>query len=98
VEYLAKRRCYLDGGFSLTSRAERLGIEIRRGLEALTTPGRVTAANLEIDSNLGRQARMGRDPKTSVVNFDCQSHEVPRWFIGGASVSPLLSPEPWVRL
>jgi hypothetical protein len=35
VEYLAKRRCYVDGAFSLSSRADRLGIEIRRGLETL---------------------------------------------------------------
>ena len=31
---------------------------------------------------------MGTNPKTSVVNLDCQSHDVPNLFIGDASVFP----------
>ena len=31
---------------------------------------------------------MGIDPKTSVVNTHCQSHEIPNLFIGDASVFP----------
>jgi hypothetical protein len=47
VEYLAKRRCYVDGAFSLSSRADRLGIEIRRGLETLP---------LKVEINCSRQS------------------------------------------
>jgi len=35
VGYLGKRRCYVDGAFSLASRPSRLTIEVRRGLETL---------------------------------------------------------------
>jgi hypothetical protein len=35
VEYLGKRRCYVDGAFALTTRSLRLVIELRRGLETL---------------------------------------------------------------
>ncbi len=35
VEYLGKRRCYVDGTFVLNSRPRRLVVELRRGLEIL---------------------------------------------------------------
>jgi hypothetical protein len=35
VEYLGKRRCYVDGTFALNSRPSRLVVELRRGLEIL---------------------------------------------------------------
>ena len=35
VQYLGKRRCYVDGTFALNSRPSRLVIELRRGLEIL---------------------------------------------------------------
>jgi len=35
VEYLGKRRCYVDGAFSLAVRPSRLIVELRRGLETL---------------------------------------------------------------
>jgi hypothetical protein len=35
VEYLGKRRCYVDGDFFLNARPSRLVIDIRRGLETL---------------------------------------------------------------
>jgi hypothetical protein len=35
VEYLGKRRCYADGSFALSTRPDRLVIELRRGLETL---------------------------------------------------------------
>jgi choline dehydrogenase-like flavoprotein len=52
-----------------------------------STPGTATSANLVIDSNhwVGT-ARMGKDPKKSVVNTDGQCHDVPNLFIGDASV------------
>ncbi len=52
-----------------------------------TTPGRATPEKLQIDYNhwVGT-VRMGKDPKTSVVNSDGQSHDVPNLFIGDASV------------
>lgn len=59
------------------------------GGEIFSTPGRITADKLVIDSNhwVGA-ARMGRDPKTSVVNTDGQCHDIPNLFIGDASVFP----------
>jgi len=52
-----------------------------------STPGEITADKLAIDYNhwVGT-TRMGRDPRTSVVNTDCQSHDIPNLFIGDASV------------
>src|SRR5689334_19108767 len=35
VEYLGKRRCYVDGTFALAVHPSRLIVEIRRGLETL---------------------------------------------------------------
>ena len=35
VEYLGKRRCYVDGAFALHARPGRLMIEVRRGLETM---------------------------------------------------------------
>ena len=35
VEYLGKRRCYVDGSFTLSARPGRLKAEVRRGLESL---------------------------------------------------------------
>jgi hypothetical protein len=44
VEYLGKRRCYVDGAFSLASRPTRLTIELRRGLETLPLRAEVDLA------------------------------------------------------
>jgi len=57
------------------------------GGEVFSTPGKVAADKLAIDYNhwVGT-TRMGSDPKTSVVNPECQSHEIPNLFIGDASV------------
>jgi choline dehydrogenase-like flavoprotein len=38
--------------------------------------------------------RMGADPKDSVVNEFCQSHDVPNLFIVGSSVFPTMSGYP----
>ncbi|MCW5980023.1 MAG: CehA/McbA family metallohydrolase [Bryobacteraceae bacterium] len=46
VEYLGKRRCYVDGAFALNARPGRLRAEVRRGLETLP---------LEADVDLSRQ-------------------------------------------
>lgn len=35
VQYLGKRRCYVDGAFTLNARPSRVVIELRRGLETL---------------------------------------------------------------
>lgn len=58
------------------------------GGRVLQTPGEIRdAKSLVIDSNhwVGT-ARMGTDPRTSVVNTSCQSHDIPNLFIGDASV------------
>lgn len=49
------------------------------------TPGKVTPEKLQIDYNhwVGT-VRMGRNPKTSVLNTDCRSHEIPNLFVGDA--------------
>jgi choline dehydrogenase-like flavoprotein len=57
------------------------------GGEVYRSPGTVTAEKLSIDYNhwVGT-TKMGIDPKNSVVNVHCQSHEIPNLFIGDASV------------
>jgi choline dehydrogenase-like flavoprotein len=57
------------------------------GGEVLSTPGTVTVEKLQIDYNhwVGT-ARMGRDPQTSVVNTDGQTHDITNLFIADASV------------
>jgi choline dehydrogenase-like flavoprotein len=59
------------------------------GGKVWTTPGEATTAKLVIDSNhwVGT-TRMGKDPKTSVVNTDGQTHDIANLFIGDASVFP----------
>jgi len=57
------------------------------GGEVQYSPGKATRDNLQIDYNhwVGT-VRMGRDPKTSVLNADGQSHQIPNLFVGDASV------------
>lgn len=59
------------------------------GGRVISTPGSVNAGNLVIDYNhwVGT-ARMGTDAKTSVVNPEGQSHDVPNLFVCDASVFP----------
>lgn len=50
-------------------------------------PKAITPETLTIDYNhWAGTVRMGRDAKTSVVNTECQSHEISNLFIGDASV------------
>jgi choline dehydrogenase-like flavoprotein len=55
--------------------------------EVYSTPGRAAREKLQIDYNhwVGT-VRMGKDPKTSVLNSDGQSHEIANLFVGDASV------------
>lgn len=57
------------------------------GGQVVKTPGRITVADLIIDSNhwVGT-CRMGTDAKTSVVNTAGQSHDLPNLFIGDAAI------------
>jgi choline dehydrogenase-like flavoprotein len=57
------------------------------GGEVLSTPGHVNAGKLQIDYNhwVGT-VRMGLDPKSSVLNTACQSHDITNLFVGDASV------------
>src|SRR5262245_62845228 len=41
VEYLAKRRCYVDGAFSLNAPSDGLEIEVRRGLETFPVKAKI---------------------------------------------------------
>jgi choline dehydrogenase-like flavoprotein len=57
------------------------------GGRVIATPSTVTTDKLAIDYNhWAGTARMGKDPKTSVVNTDGQSHDVPNLFVCDASV------------
>ena len=57
------------------------------GGRIIVTPGKADASKLQIDYNHSvGTTRMGRDPKTSVLNTDCQSHDVANLFVGDASV------------
>jgi choline dehydrogenase-like flavoprotein len=62
-------------------------IESAGGRVLSSPPAKVTAANLQIDYNhwVGTVA-MGKDPKTSVLNADGQSHDVANLFVGDSSV------------
>ncbi len=55
--------------------------------EVLSKPKTITPETLQIDYNhwVGT-VRMGHDPKTSVVNADGQSHDIPNLFVGDSSV------------
>jgi choline dehydrogenase-like flavoprotein len=57
------------------------------GGQVLSTPGALTPAELGIDYNhwVGT-TKMGTDPKTSVVNVHCQSHDISNLFVGDSSV------------
>jgi choline dehydrogenase-like flavoprotein len=55
--------------------------------EVLSKPATVSPDRLQIDYNhwVGT-VRMGNDPKTSVVNANGQSHDIPNLFVGDSSV------------
>jgi choline dehydrogenase-like flavoprotein len=57
------------------------------GGKVYSKPGEITPQSLVIDSNhwVGT-AKMGTNPKTSVVNVSSQTHDIPNLFIGDASV------------
>ncbi len=50
VEYLGKRRCYVDGSFVLNARPPRLVIELRRGLETLPLKTEVDLTQRETEA------------------------------------------------
>jgi len=80
---------YEDSDLAMANDMIRTSEEVIRaaGGEVLSTPGEATVSKLVIDSNhwVGT-ARMGKDPKTSVVTTEGQSHDIPNLFIGDASV------------
>ncbi len=82
---------YEDSDVSMARDMVALSEQIIRagGGRVVQSPGNIDASQLVIDSNhwVGA-ARMGRDPKTSVVNPFGQSHDVPNLFLGDASVFP----------
>ncbi|MCY4536546.1 MAG: GMC family oxidoreductase, partial [Bryobacterales bacterium] len=57
--------------------------------EVIRTPGAVSVDDLVIDLNhwVGT-TRMGKDPKSSVVNTDGRSHDLPNLYVADASVFP----------
>jgi len=82
---------YGPGDVAMARDMVALSEEIVRGAggEVLSSPREVSASTLVIDSNhWAGTARMGRDPKTSVVNPFGQAHDAPNLFIGDAAVFP----------
>jgi choline dehydrogenase-like flavoprotein len=82
---------YEDSDLAMAQDVANVCEEIIRaaGGQVLSLPGKVKREDLVIDSNhwVGT-AKMGTNPKNSVVNRDCQSHDIPNLFIGDASVFP----------
>jgi choline dehydrogenase-like flavoprotein len=62
-----------------------LAILEKAGVEILTVP-EGPAPNHELGG-----CRMGHDPKTSVVNADCRTHDVPNLYVVDGSVFPSAS-------
>ena len=82
---------YTDNNVAMARDMVALSEEIIRaaGGTLYRKPKAVSPETLVIDYNhwVGT-VRMGRDAKTSVINTDSQSHEIPNLFIGDASVFP----------
>lgn len=80
---------YTDNDLAMARDMVSLSEDIiqKAGGKLYRKPEAITRENLVIDYNhwVGT-VRMGRDAKTSVINTDCQSHEIPNLFIGDASV------------
>lgn len=80
---------YTDNDLAMARDMVNLSEDIiqKAGGKLYRKPEAITRENLVIDYNhwVGT-VRMGRDAKTSVINTDGQSHEIPNLFIGDASV------------
>jgi hypothetical protein len=57
VEYLAKRRCYVDGTFSLSGLSNRFEIEVRRGLETIPVKAEIDPVRTNSDEMTFRLKR-----------------------------------------
>jgi choline dehydrogenase-like flavoprotein len=80
---------YTDNDLAMARDMVRLSEEIIRaaGGTLYRKPEEITPQNMAIDYNhWAGTVRMGRDPKSSVINTECQSHEIPNLFVGDASV------------
>ncbi len=82
---------YEDSDLAMAQDMVETSEEIIRagGGEVIETPGTVGVEDLVIDLNhwVGT-TRMGTDRRTSVVDAECRSHDVPNLFVGDASVFP----------
>ena len=56
--------------------------------EILEAAGGTNAWSADRTAHLLGTCRMGKDPKGSVVNRDCRSHDIPNLFICDGSVFP----------
>jgi hypothetical protein len=74
VEYLGKRRCYVDGKFALAGGTDRLKIEIRRGLETRPLLAEVDLAKRESAPLAFRLKRWVNMRERSYLSGDTHVH------------------------
>lgn len=74
VQYLGKRRCYVDGKFALSARPRELLIEIRRGLETLPLQSKVDLNQSSSESLTFRMRRWIDMREQGYINGDTHVH------------------------
>jgi hypothetical protein len=74
VEYLGKRRCYVDGAFALAVRPGRLAVELRRGLETLPMKAEVDLTQRRPDDLTFRLKRWIDMRQQGYINGDTHVH------------------------
>jgi hypothetical protein len=74
VQYLGKRRCYIDGAFVLSARPSRMTVELRRGLETLPLKTQVDLTNHGSDALTFRLRRWIEMRDLGYQNGDTHVH------------------------
>jgi hypothetical protein len=74
VQYLGKRRCYVDGTFTLSARPRELVVEIRRGLETLPIQSKIDLSQTSGDALTFRMRRWTDMRERGYVNGDTHVH------------------------
>ena len=74
VQYLGKRRCYVDGTFTLSARPRELVVEIRRGLETLPIQSKIDLSQTSGDALTFRMRRWTDMRERGYMNGDTHVH------------------------